>query len=187
MCDPVPSLTRRRERRTGTSRWLVRRHDELALSGSPTSRAPWRHRRGQTPRRPATPVLQAKGLLKVFPVRRGVLRRVSWPIRAVDEINFIIQSGETLGLVGESGSGKSTVARLVPADRPDRRRGRLGDVDLTSLSSRSLRRLGGTSRWSSRTPTPRSIPRPTVGSAIAEPLTVHEGAGTNRTKGLPSC
>ncbi len=127
-------------------------------------------------------LLQAKGLTKVFPVRRGVLRRVAGHIRAVDEINFIIREGETLGLVGESGSGKSTVARLVTKlIDPTAGEVRLGDVDLTSLSSRSLRRARRDFQMVFQDPYSSLDPKTTVGSAIGEPLTVHEGLrGTNR-------
>ena len=62
----------------------------------------------------AETLLDVQQLTKYFPVRRTALfgerRRV---LKAVDEISFTIQCGETVGLVGESGSGKSTTARLL--------------------------------------------------------------------------
>jgi peptide/nickel transport system ATP-binding protein/oligopeptide transport system ATP-binding protein len=54
-----------------------------------------------------------KDLVKYFPVRGGILRRVVDWIQAVDGVNFSIRKGETLGLVGESGCGKSTVGRTI--------------------------------------------------------------------------
>ncbi len=59
------------------------------------------------------PILITEGLKKHFPVRRGVLQRVSGCVRAVDGVDLQIAPQQTLGLVGESGCGKSTVARLI--------------------------------------------------------------------------
>ena len=59
-------------------------------------------------------LLEVKQLTKYFPVKRTALfgeRRRT--VKAVDDISFTIQRGETVGLVGESGSGKSTAARLI--------------------------------------------------------------------------
>ena len=60
------------------------------------------------------PLLRVDGLVKHFPLTRGVvLSRGRGAVHAVDGLSFEIPRGGTLGLVGESGSGKSTVARLV--------------------------------------------------------------------------
>jgi oligopeptide/dipeptide ABC transporter ATP-binding protein len=61
----------------------------------------------------STTLLEARGLTKHFPVRKGSLSRVSGQVHAVDEVSFSIADGETLGLVGESGCGKSTTGKLV--------------------------------------------------------------------------
>lgn len=54
-----------------------------------------------------------RNLVKHFPVRAGVLRRVVDWVQAVDDVSFTIREGETLGLVGESGCGKSTIGRTL--------------------------------------------------------------------------
>ena len=61
----------------------------------------------------AQPLLIAQNLRKYFPVRGGLLNRVTAEVKAVDDVSFEVRKGEVLGIVGESGCGKSTTARLV--------------------------------------------------------------------------
>ena len=58
-------------------------------------------------------LIQVENLVKYYPVRGGVLRRVVAQVQAVDDVSFAIKKGETLGLVGESGCGKSTIAHTI--------------------------------------------------------------------------
>lgn len=58
-------------------------------------------------------LVKVQDLVKYFPVRGGVLRRIVDWIKAVDGVSFTIRQGETLGLVGESGCGKSTIGRTI--------------------------------------------------------------------------
>src|ERR1700722_1795104 len=61
----------------------------------------------------SAPLLDVRGLRKFFPIAKGLLRRVTGHVRAVDDVSFTVQQGETLGLVGESGCGKTTTARCI--------------------------------------------------------------------------
>src|SRR5262249_41556565 len=61
----------------------------------------------------STPLVEIRDLVKVFPIRGGVLQRTIANVQAVDGVNLTINHGETLGLVGESGCGKTTVGRLL--------------------------------------------------------------------------
>jgi len=58
-------------------------------------------------------LIRVKNLVKYYPVRGGILRRIVGWVQAVDGLDFIIHEGETLGLVGESGCGKSTVGHTI--------------------------------------------------------------------------
>ena len=58
-------------------------------------------------------LLKVDGLVKHFPITRGIFRRQVGTVKAVDGISFEIKGRETLGLVGESGCGKSTAARVI--------------------------------------------------------------------------
>ena len=62
----------------------------------------------------STPLLQVRDLCKHFPIKgKGLASRQIGVVKAVDQVNFDLQRGETLGLVGESGSGKTTCARTI--------------------------------------------------------------------------
>ncbi len=58
-------------------------------------------------------MLVVKDLVKYFPVRGGVFRKIINWVQAVDGVSFSIRKGETLGLVGESGCGKSTIGSTI--------------------------------------------------------------------------
>jgi len=61
----------------------------------------------------ANKLLELKNLSKHYPIRKGILSRISGYVHAVDGVSFSIYEGETLGLVGESGCGKSSVGRTI--------------------------------------------------------------------------
>ncbi|MFZ2737331.1 MAG: dipeptide ABC transporter ATP-binding protein [Burkholderiaceae bacterium] len=121
-----------------------------------------------------TPLLQVAGLVKHFPIRRGVLGRVSAQVRAVDGVSFDIRSGETLGVVGESGCGKSTLGRLalrlIEASA--------GTIlfegeDLSALSPAQLRERRRAMQLIFQDPYSSLNPRMTVGQTLTEPLMLH--------------
>src|SRR5262245_31555869 len=86
-------------------------------------------------------LLSVRHLKKYFPIRRGILSRVAAHVKAVDDISFTINRGETFGLVGESGCGKTTAGRAaLRLLEPDAGTIRFDGMDLLSLSRGELRR-----------------------------------------------
>jgi peptide/nickel transport system ATP-binding protein/oligopeptide transport system ATP-binding protein len=124
---------------------------------------------------PAEPLVQVRGLVKHFPIERGVmLRRSVGAIRAVDGIDFDVHAGETFGIVGESGSGKSTTARLI-ARLLDPTAGEVwfDGRNITSLRGSCLKLLRRELQMVFQDPYSSLNPRRTIGSIVAEPLAIH--------------
>ena len=122
------------------------------------------------------PVLQVDGLVKHFPIARGLIRRkVVGTVRAVEGVSFEIARGETLALVGESGCGKSTTGRLVlrlmdPTSGSVRFKGE----EIAGLGKQALRRLRRHMQIIFQDPYASLNPRMTVREILAEPMVVHE-------------
>jgi oligopeptide/dipeptide ABC transporter ATP-binding protein len=123
----------------------------------------------------AGPVLEAKNLVKHFPVRRGLISRQVAVVRAVDDISFSIDPGKTLGVVGESGCGKTTTAKMVLLlERPTGGIMRFEGQDLQTLESGNLRAYRRSVQAVFQDPYASLNPRMRVGSIIVEPLTTNE-------------
>ena len=121
------------------------------------------------------PLLEIEGLRKEFPVRRGLLGRSLGTVRAVDGVDLAVRRGECLALVGESGSGKTTVARCaLRLVEPTAGSVRFDGEDLLALPPRELRRRRRRFQMVFQDPYGSLNPRQRVGSAVGEPLEVHE-------------
>ena len=130
-------------------------------------------------------LLQAKDVVKHFPIRRGVfLKRQIGSVHAVDGVSIEVRRGETLGLVGETGCGKSTLARCITRLHP-LTSGRVvfDGVDLTNLSRRRLRPYRRRFQMIFQDPYGSLNPRRRVGSIVGDPLAIHgvaDGADRKR-------
>jgi peptide/nickel transport system ATP-binding protein/oligopeptide transport system ATP-binding protein len=129
-------------------------------------------------------LLHVRELVKHFPIKGGLLRRVVQHARAVDGVSFAIHRGETLGLVGESGCGKTTISRTILRLEPSTS----GKVffetkDVFNASRRELKELRRNMQIIFQDPYASLDPRLTVGESIAEGLVIHKiGTKQERTE-----
>ena len=122
-------------------------------------------------------LLTVDGLVKHFPVRRGPWRRATEILRAVDDVSFAVEPGETLGVVGESGCGKSTLARaMLRLVEPDAGAVRFDGEDLFSAPASRLTRLRRDLQLVFQDPYASLNPRMTLRDAIAFNLIIHGSA-----------
>ena len=128
------------------------------------------------------PLLEVKSLQKLFPIRRGFLRRVVGHVRAVDGVTFHVERGETLALVGESGCGKTTTSRCVlravtpTAGQILFRTAEDVVLDVATLPKSQLRPLRRQMQMIFQDPFSSLNPRRTLLDIVAEPL-VANGVG----------
>ena len=121
----------------------------------------------------AQQLLETRDLKVWFPIRRGLLRRTTGHVKAVDGATLQVRAGETLGIVGESGSGKTTLAlammRLISSEGPVSFLGR----DISRLQGKALRPLRRDMQIVFQDPFGALSPRMTVEEIVAEGLGVH--------------
>ena len=119
-------------------------------------------------------LLEVKNLKKYFPLRKTVFGHVKSWVKAVDDVSFTVRKGETLGLVGESGCGKTTlgrvILRLLTATE--------GEVvyqgqNVINLSHKEMKPLRKKMQVIFQDPYASLNPRMTIGSAIMEPMIIH--------------
>ncbi|MEM1424591.1 MAG: ATP-binding cassette domain-containing protein [Planctomycetota bacterium] len=119
-------------------------------------------------------LLRVEHLKTHFPIRSGLLQRVTGYVKAVDDVSFEVRKGETLGLVGESGCGKTTVGRtllrLIPATG--------GTVTFDGQSvfdagGSQLRKLRQQMQIIFQDPAGSLNPRMRIAAIVGEPLKVH--------------
>ncbi|MBI5301350.1 MAG: ATP-binding cassette domain-containing protein [Chloroflexi bacterium] len=131
-------------------------------------------------------LLDVKNLRKFFPIRRGILQKVVGQVRAVDDVTFYINQGETLSLVGESGCGKTTTSRCIlraldPTEGQVMFHTEAGaTLDVAKLPKTQLQPLRRQMQMIFQDPFSSLNPRMTLLDIVGEPLLVHGEKDANK-------
>ncbi len=120
-------------------------------------------------------LLEVKELVKYFPIRAGVFKRVVAHVKAVDSIDFSVYKGETFGLVGESGCGKTTAGMTLMRlyDATAGIANFKGHGDMLKLKGTALRNMRKDIQMIFQDPYSSLNPRMRVKNIIAEGIRTH--------------
>ncbi len=127
-------------------------------------------------------LIEVKNLTKYFPVKRGILQRTKEWCKAVDDVSFTINHGETVGLVGESGCGKTTVGlSMLRLITPTSGEIHFEGTDILALEGDELREMRREMQIIFQDPFSSLNPRTPIGQSVAEGLQIHK-IGTPRER-----
>jgi peptide/nickel transport system ATP-binding protein/oligopeptide transport system ATP-binding protein len=120
-------------------------------------------------------LIVVEDLVKYFPVRGGILRKVVDWVQAVDGVSFTIRKGETLGLVGESGCGKTTAGMtMLRLLEPTSGSVRINGVDVYDLDRQGLKAMRRQAQIIFQDPYASLNPRKPIGDSIIDGLRIHK-------------
>ena len=119
------------------------------------------------------PILEVQSLEKRFPIKKGVFRKTTGHVHAVDGISFQLKQGESLGLVGESGCGKSTAVKsLLRLIEPTGGQIIFEGEDVTHVPQKRLRQLRNDLQIIFQDPYSSLNPRLKVSQSVGEPMDI---------------
>ncbi|MGF7087809.1 peptide/nickel transport system ATP-binding protein/oligopeptide transport system ATP-binding protein [Kroppenstedtia sanguinis] len=123
---------------------------------------------------PQQTLLEVKNLKKYYPIHGGIFGKKVGEVKAVDNVSFLVNKGETLGIVGESGCGKSTTGRaILRLEEPTEGEVKFEGTSLTGLKPHEMRRMRRELQMVFQDPFASLNPRKTAGEIVEEPLQVH--------------
>ncbi|MCD2138936.1 ABC transporter ATP-binding protein [Salinicoccus halitifaciens] len=118
-------------------------------------------------------LLEVEGLKQYFPIKGGFLGRTVNHVKAVDDISFHINEGETVSVVGESGCGKSTTGRaILRLDEPTEGKVTFQGTDVLALSKSEMRKMRSDMQIIFQDPYASLNPRKTVKMTLIEAMTI---------------
>ncbi|NRA64239.1 MAG: ABC transporter ATP-binding protein [Pseudobacteriovorax sp.] len=118
-------------------------------------------------------ILEVKNLSTHFPIKSGIFRKTQKYLKAVDDVNFKVRKGQTLGLVGESGSGKTTLGRtIIKLYEPTGGKIFFKGQEITNLDQNTMQPIRKYIQMVFQDPYSSLNPRMTVGDIITEPLRI---------------
>ena len=143
------------------------RQNDLSLTDAPSATA-------QEPAEKSKNILEVEGLQKHFVIKTNFFGKPTHFLKAVDNVDFTVERGTTIGVVGESGCGKTTLGRTILG---------LYDVtggkvvfdghDITNLKKKQMLKYRTRMQYIFQDPYSSLPPRMTVGSIIAEAVRIH--------------
>jgi peptide/nickel transport system ATP-binding protein len=120
------------------------------------------------------PLLKVENLKVYFPVKKNFLGKVLKEFKAVDDVSFVVNKGETLGLVGESGCGKTTLGRaLIRLIPPTSGNILFNGINIANIPEEEFRSMRKDIQIIFQDPFGSLNPRLTIGQAISEPMKIH--------------
>ncbi len=130
-----------------------------------------------------TYLLEVKNLYKTFETTKGLFKKETTRVQAVDDVSFSIAPRETMAIVGESGCGKSTTAKCINRLlEPTKGSIVFEGVDLTKLSQEEMRKKRREIQMIYQDPYSSLNPRMTVEKLLLEPLLTHEKGSQEEMK-----
>lgn len=161
-----------------------RRHQASGIRSHITNIGPEGYRRQKSEvESQFQPLLKVENLKVYFPVKKNFFGKILKEFKAVDDVSFIINKGETVGLVGESGCGKTTLGRsLIRLISPTSGNIYFNGQNIAAIPGEKLRKMRKDIQVIFQDPYGSLNPRITIGDAINEPMKIHSILPTQKQR-----